>query len=270
MGEGVVLSMEELGKKVTLTSSLLMLYQLQGVSNQKQATLLEASEVVGLLKQRGLFKRALLLCDLFGVSKLPVFEALVVRCMDLSQTTTGHANADWLRQNDVINSLANQHLSSADKAWHLLEHLLKQHEHTPANTSMHQQVCVLLLRRGVTLPAWMVQSYKKLNVDGLLRAYIQFDLLSEACDLILDYLEAVAGKGKEDFALKDYLHTGSAPVTLPYTSIDRVIYILKHMYTTSQDERFDKVHNKLTESLDRHFKLVQHSTNALTYSAQLQ
>lgn len=40
---------------------------------------------------------------------------------------------------------------------------------------------------------------------------------------------------------QDYLHTGSAPVTLPYTSIDRVIHILKHMYTTSQDERFDKV-----------------------------
>ena len=39
-------------------------------------------------------------------------------------------------------------------------------------------------------------------MDELLRVYLQFDLLPEACDLLVTYLEAVSGKGKEEFALK--------------------------------------------------------------------
>ena len=43
---------------------------------------------------------------------------------------------------------------------------------------------------------------QKLNVDELIRVNLQFDMLSEACDLLLSYIEAVDGKKKEDFALK--------------------------------------------------------------------
>ena len=59
-----------------------------------------------------------------------------------------------------------------------------------------------LLSLSCNLPTWLVNDYKERNAAELLQLYVNFDLLEEAGELTIEYINAVLGIGKEYFGLK--------------------------------------------------------------------
>ena len=86
------------------------------------------------------------------------------------------------------------------------------------NYNLQKCVARKLLSLGAHLPQWLVKTYKVnfvlfqcLNVYNstqetkpaeLLQIYLAFDLLEEATHLALDYIKAILGPRKDEFALQ--------------------------------------------------------------------
>ena len=66
----------------------------------------------------------------------------------------------------------------------------------------HKAVATKLLSLSCSLPTWFVNDYKQKNAAELLRIYINFDMLEEAGELAIDYINAVLGIGKESFGIE--------------------------------------------------------------------
>lgn len=125
--------------------------------------------------------------------------------------------------------------SATDEAWRLLASYLEKY---PSQNAQHQ-FCVInkLLSHGVPLPDWLVNSYKVrravlsaggsapepeprkkavnlsasfwwlhssqvVDTAALLRLYLNYDLLEEAVELVLEYVDAVLGKGHQYFGIE--------------------------------------------------------------------
>lgn len=115
--------------------------------------------------------------------------------------------------------------SATDEAWRLLSAYLERY---PSQNSLHHR-CVInkLLVHGIPLPNWLVNSYKvrtclcggserlprgvaprsplcpqKADAAELLRLYLNYDLLEEAVELVLEYVDAVLGKGHRYFGIE--------------------------------------------------------------------
>jgi nuclear pore complex protein Nup160 len=69
------------------------------------------------------------------------------------------------------------------------------------------------------------------NSAELLRSFLDYDLLEEAVNLVLEMIDGVCGKGKEYFGLKTFLHAGAPAVWLPYTAIDQLLLALRDVRT---------------------------------------
>ena len=111
----------------------------------------------------------------------------------------------WLLHSTVYNHSNFSQLllsfSAVEQAWRLLRHYLLKFTET-SGPIYHKAVATKLLSLGCLLPTWLVNDYKKRNPAELLRIYICFDLLEEAGDLSIEYVNAVLGIGKESFGLK--------------------------------------------------------------------
>ena len=91
--------------------------------------------------------------------------------------------------------------SAVEQTWRLLRSYLDKF--TKINGPVyHKSVATKLLSLGYSLPTWFVNDYKQKNAAELLRILINFDLLEEAGDLAIEYVNAVLGIGKENFGLK--------------------------------------------------------------------
>ncbi|XP_047451481.1 nuclear pore complex protein Nup160 [Mugil cephalus] len=212
-----------------------------------------AVELVALLVQNGLFDSALTLCRSFGLNLSHVFEGLTFKCIKLQFGGEESQNEAWswlaANQLSVVNT---KESSAADEAWRLLASYLDRY---PSSNGQHHR-CIVhkLLSHGVPLPDWLVKSYKRLDAPSLLRLLLNFDLLEAAAELVLEYVDAVLGRGHQYFGIQRPLSSTSPPSWLPYTSIDQLLQALNETQTHSN------LSTRVRDKLDEYHRVVEQVT----------
>ncbi|KAJ8252204.1 hypothetical protein COCON_G00215160 [Conger conger] len=217
-----------------------------------------AVEMVTLLIQAGLFDAALALCKTFRLTLTPVFEGLTFKCIQLQYGGEASQNEawNWLAANQLSTVITTKESSATDEAWHLLASYLEKHP--SQNAQHHRSVINVLLSHGVPLPDWLVNSYKLVDAAALLRLYLNYDLLEPAVDLVLEYVEALLGKGHQYFGIERPLSATAPLVWLPYTSIDQLLQALNE---NQSDDNNANLNSKLQDKLQEYHRLVEQASH---------
>ncbi|XP_066487596.1 nuclear pore complex protein Nup160 [Tiliqua scincoides] len=203
-------------------------------------------ELVALLVQAGLFDTAISLCQTYNLSLRPVFEGLTFKCIKLQFGGEAALTEawDWLATNQLPSVITTKETSATDEAWRLLSSYLDRYK--SQNCPYHRCVINKLLSHGVPLPNWLINSYKKVDAAELLRLYLNYDLLDEAVDLVLEYVDALLGKGHDYFGIEFPLSATTPIVWLPYSAIDQLLQALgENTNNRYKAELYQKVHDKL-------------------------
>ncbi|KAL0968663.1 hypothetical protein UPYG_G00269910 [Umbra pygmaea] len=248
-----ILELKDLQKEYRLARSRLTLAQHHPPSAAVAGSA-SAGEMVSLLVQTGLFDCALSLCQTFNLSLTPVFEGLAFKCIKLQYGGEDSQNDawNWLAANQLSTVITTKESSATDEAWRLLASYLEKH---PTQNSQHHR-CVInkLLSHGVPLPDWLANAYKGVDAAALLRLYLNYDLLQEAAELVLEYVDALLGKGHQYFGIERPLSATAPLVWLPYTSIDQLLQALNETQSNIC------IYNKLQDKLSDYHKLVDQTT----------
>ncbi|XP_077176981.1 nuclear pore complex protein Nup160 [Paroedura picta] len=242
-----ILELKDLERECTLARIRLTLAQ-HDPSLAAVAGSSPPEELVVLLVQAGLFDTAISLCQTFNLSLTPVFEGLTFKCIQLQfGGEAALAEAwDWLAANQFSSVIATKETSATDEAWRLLSSYLDRFK--SQNHLYHRCVINKLLSHGVPLPNWLINSYKKVDAAELLRLYLNYDLLEEAVDLVLEYVDAVLGKGHSYFGIEVPLSATSPRVWLPYSAIDQLLQALGENTASHHNTvLYQKVHDKLED-----------------------
>ncbi|XP_062918368.1 nuclear pore complex protein Nup160 isoform X1 [Mobula hypostoma] len=225
-----------------------------------------AEEIVALLVQVGLFDTAISLCQTFKLSLTPIFEALAFKCIKLQFSGEAAQSAawDWLKTNQMPSVIATKESSATNEAWRLLSSYLDRFQ--SSSSQYHHCVINKLLSHGVPLPNWLINSYKKEDMAGLLRLYLNYDLLEEAVDLVLEYVDALMGKGHQYFGIERPLSATAPLIWLPYSAIDQLLQALGENPGNLNNMRLcEKLRIKLE---DYHQKVEQATRDMNTYRRQ--
>ncbi|XP_029010164.1 nuclear pore complex protein Nup160 isoform X2 [Betta splendens] len=248
-----ILELRDLEKEYVLSRSRLTLAQHHppSASIAGSAT---AEEMVSLLVQTGLYDSALSVCQTFTLNLTPVFEGLAFKCIKLQfgGEDTQNEAWTWLAVNQLSSVINTKESSATDEAWRLLASYLERY---PSSNGQHQR-CVIskLLSHGVPLPDWLIKLYKAVDAASLLRLYLHFDLLEAAAELVLEYVDALLGRGHQYFGIQRALSATSSSVWLPYTSIDQLLQALSETQTNLS------IYVKVQDKLDEYHKLVDQTT----------
>ncbi|XP_069479189.1 nuclear pore complex protein Nup160 [Ambystoma mexicanum] len=256
-----ILELQDLEKEYILARTRLTLAQ-QNPSTAAIAGSSAADEMIALLVQAGLFDTAISLCQTFKLNLTPVFEGLAFKCIKLQfGGDSAHAEAwDWLAANQLSTVITTKESSATDEAWRLLSSYLEAHK--SQNCPYHKCVINKLLSHGVPLPVWLINSFKAVDTAELLRLYLNYDLLTEAADLILEYVDALMGKGHQYFGIEHPL-SGTAPIVwLPYSAID---HLLQALGENSANQQNIAVQQKLKEKLNDYLHKVDTATRDLLF-----
>ncbi|XP_063800728.1 nuclear pore complex protein Nup160 isoform X2 [Pseudophryne corroboree] len=254
-----ILELQDLEKEYILAQTRLTL-----AKHDKSATAVAGSaaaeEMVSLLVQAGLFDTAILLCQTFKLSLTPVFEGLAYKCIKL-QSGGEAAQAEawhWLATNQLSTVVIAKESCATDEAWRLMTSYLEKYK--TQNSLYHRCIIDKLLSHGVPLPNWLINSYKAVDAAELLRLYLKYDLLEEAAELVLEYVDAILGKGHQYFGIELPLSAVSPLVWLPYSAIDHLLQALEEN-NNSQHNR--DLLEKLKAKLDEYFSKLETSTTNL-------
>uniref|UniRef100_A0A3P9ILY1 Nucleoporin 160 n=1 Tax=Oryzias latipes TaxID=8090 RepID=A0A3P9ILY1_ORYLA len=244
-----ILELQNLEKEYFLSRSRLTLVQ-HHPSSAAVAGAVSEAELVTLLVQNGLFDSALSLCHTFKLDLTPVFEGLAFKCIKLQLGGEESQNEawSWLAANhlSVINT---KESSAADEAWRLLASYLDRYP--SMNGQHHRLVIHKLLSHGVPLPDWLIQSYKRADAPSLLRLLLNFDQLESAAELVLEYVDAVLGRGHQYFGIQNPLSATSHPAWLPYTAIDQLLRAL------SETQTHNTLRTRVQDKLDEYHRTVR-------------
>uniref|UniRef100_A0A672YNC0 Nucleoporin 160 n=1 Tax=Sphaeramia orbicularis TaxID=375764 RepID=A0A672YNC0_9TELE len=248
-----ILELKDLEKEYILARSRLTLAQHHPPSAAIAGSA-SAVEMVALLVQTGLFDCALSLCQTFKLSLTPVFEGLAFKCIKLQYggEETQNEAWGWLAANQLSSVVNTKESSATDEAWRLLASYLDRY--VSPNSQHHRYVITKLLSHGVPLPDWLIKSYKRVDAAALLRLYLNFDLLDAAAELVLEYVDAVLGRGHQYFGIEKPLSATAPLVWLPYTAIDQLLQALNETQTNAS------IYNKIRDKLDEYQKLVEQTT----------
>ncbi|XP_042609351.1 nuclear pore complex protein Nup160-like [Cyprinus carpio] len=248
-----ILELKDLEKEYVLARSRLTLAQ-QDPPSAAIAGGASSQEMVALLVQTGLFDTALTLCQTFNLSLTPVFEGLTFKCIKLQykgdQDQTEVWN--WLAANQLPTVITTKESSATDEAWRLLAHYLENYP--LQNAQYHRCVINKLLSHGVPVPDWLLNSYKEIDAASLLRLYLNYDQLESAAELVLEYVDALLGKGHQYFGIERPLSATASLVWLPYTSIDQLLRNL------SASQINEKMYKNLKDKLAEYHRLVDQSS----------
>uniref|UniRef100_A0A8C1CD92 Nucleoporin 160 n=2 Tax=Cyprinus carpio TaxID=7962 RepID=A0A8C1CD92_CYPCA len=196
-----ILELKDLEKEYVLARSRLTLAQ-QEPPSAAIAGGANSQEMVALLVQTGLFDTALTLCQTFNLSLTPVFEGLTFKCIklqckgDRDQTEVWN----WLAANQLPTVITTKESSATDEAWRLLAHYLEKYP--SQNAQYHCCVINKLLSHGVPVPDWLINGHKEVDAAALLRLYLNYDQLESAAELVLEYVDALLGKGHQYFGIE--------------------------------------------------------------------
>ncbi|KAL6106123.1 nup160 [Pungitius sinensis] len=248
-----ILELKDLEKEYVVSRSRLTLAQHHPPSAAIAGSA-SAEEMVTLLVQTGLFDSALSICQTFKLNLTSVFEGLTFKCIKLQfgGEETQNEAWSWLAANQLSSVVNTKESSATDEAWQLLASYLDRYP--SANARHHRCVISKLLSHGVPLPDWLIKSYKEVDAASLLRLYLNFDLLDAAAELVLEYVDALLGRGHQYFGIERPLSATSSSVWLPYTSIDQLLHTLSETQTNSS------VYNKVRDKLEEYHKLVEQTT----------
>ncbi|XP_048709909.2 nuclear pore complex protein Nup160 isoform X3 [Caretta caretta] len=256
-----ILELEDLEKECLLARLRLTLAQHEP-STAAVAGSSSPEEMVTLLVQAGLFDTAVSLCQTFKLPLTPVFEGLAFKCIKLQfGGEAAQAEAwDWLAANQLSSVITTKESSAIDEAWRLLSSYLDRYK--SQNHLYHHCVINKLLSHGVPLPNWLINSYKKVDAAELLRLYLNYALLEEAVDLVLEYVDALLGKGHEHFGIERPLSAIAPMVWLPYSAIDQLLQALGE--NTTNHHSF-VLYQKVQDKLEDYQQKVDTATRDLLY-----
>ncbi|XP_009996786.1 PREDICTED: LOW QUALITY PROTEIN: nuclear pore complex protein Nup160, partial [Chaetura pelagica] len=256
-----ILELEDLERESVLARIRLTLVQ-HDLSTAAVAGNSTPEETLALLIRAGLFDTAVTLCQTFKLSLTPIFEGLTFKCIKLQLGGEAvQAEAwDWLAANQLSTLVTTKESSATDEAWRLLSAYL---EHHPSQNSLYHR-CVInkLLAHGIPLPNWLINSYKKVDAAELLRLYLNYDLLEEAVELVLEYVDAVLGKGHQYFGIEFPLSATAPMVWLPYTAIDQLLRALQESSTNHHNV---VLYQKLQEKMEDYQQKVSVATRDRLY-----
>uniref|UniRef100_A0A8C1TC12 Nucleoporin 160 n=1 Tax=Cyprinus carpio TaxID=7962 RepID=A0A8C1TC12_CYPCA len=247
-----ILELKDLEKEYVLARSRLTLAQ-QEPPSAAIAGGANSQEMVALLVQTGLFDTALTLCQTFNLSLTPVFEGLTFKCIklqckgDRDQTEVWN----WLAANQLPTVITTKESSATDEAWRLLAHYLEKYP--SQNAQYHCCVINKLLSHGVPVPDWLINAYKEVDAAALLRLYLNYDQLESAAELVLEYVDALLGKGHQYFGIERPFSATASLVWLPYTSIDQLLRNLSESQINEKNLK-DKLaeYHRLVDQSSRH------------------
>ncbi|KAM8939771.1 nuclear pore complex protein Nup160 [Pelodytes ibericus] len=255
-----ILELKDLEKEYVLSQTRLTLAQ-RDQSTATVAGSASAEEMVSLLVQAGLFDTAISLCQTFKLSLIPVFESLAYKCIKLQHSgESGQTGAwQWLAANQLSSVVTTKECSATDEAWRLMTSYLDKYE--SQNGLYHRCVINKLLSHGVPLPNWLINSYKAVDAAELLRLYLKYDLLEEAAELVLEYTDALLGKGHQYFRIEKPLSATAPLVWLPYSAID---HLLQALAENRNNQHNTDMLNKLNRKLETYFQQLETSTSLLS------
>ncbi|XP_053305363.1 nuclear pore complex protein Nup160 [Spea bombifrons] len=255
-----ILELQDLEKEYVLAQTRLTL-AVRDPSTAAVAGSASAEEIVSLLVQAGLFDTAISLCQTFKLSLMPVFEGLAYKCIKLQHSGEA-AQVDawqWLATNQLSTIVSTKETSATDESWRLLTSYLEKYE--AQNGQYHRCIISKLLAHGLPLPSWLINSYKAIDAAELLRLYLNYDLLEEAADLVLEYVDALLGKGHQYFRIEKPLSATAPLVWLPYSAIDNLLQALAE---NKNNQHNADLLNKLNLKLDDYFEHLDRSTSLLS------
>ncbi|ESO05299.1 hypothetical protein HELRODRAFT_191439 [Helobdella robusta] len=195
-----------------------------------------------------------------------------------SSLASSGQNAEWLDHNYYTNDVDKQYCSEADRAWRYLKFSLENYESTEtkefplplktlstSSTTYHRAITKKLLSFNFALPAWLVASYKHLDAPELMHVLWEHGEIPELTDLIVDYMQAVAGRGSEAFNItasepelkwEDLYHRRTF---LPYTLIHEVVSNLEMLSSTHP--AFKKMLDRVTKAMNGYLKFYESHAN---------
>jgi len=221
-------------------------------------------ETVGLLSQIGLYDMAFTVTKKFNLPLKNVFESLAGKCASLTNRNISDFDGEWkwLTLNDINSSQLVSAKSALEQAFHLLQSYLKRY--ACKSSLLLKAVSSKFLSMGCLLPAWLVIDYQRSNPSELLHLYLSYDMINEAHELAVKYIDGVLGIGKEYFGLNTALHATTPAVWLPYTYFDELLTALKANYETSDETSI--MYDALQEKLNSYFtQLERISCDKLDY-----
>ncbi|MGH0156474.1 UNVERIFIED_CONTAM: hypothetical protein FKN15_006200, partial [Acipenser sinensis] len=270
-----ILELKDLQKEYILARNRMTLAQ-HDPNSAAIAGNASAVEMVALLVQTGLFDTALSLCQTFKLSLSPVFEGLAFKCIKLQYGGEAIQSEawDWLAANQLSSVISTKESSTTDEAWRLLSSYLEQYK--CQNGQYHRCVINKLLSHGVPIPNWLVNCYKaspmpsetgrastgscalvEVDAAGLLRLYLNYDLLEEAVELVLEFVDALLGKGHQYFGIERPLSATAPLVWLPYLAIDQLLQALGENQSNINNAN---LYQKLQDKLTLYYKHVSQAT----------
>ncbi|RXM33300.1 Nuclear pore complex protein Nup160 [Acipenser ruthenus] len=239
-----ILELKDLQKEYILARNRMTLAQ-HDPNSAAIAGNASAVEMVALLVQTGLFDTALSLCQTFKLSLSPVFEGLAFKCIKLQYGGEAIQSEawDWLAANQLSSVISTKESSATDEAWRLLSSYLEQYK--CQNGQYHRCVINKLLSHG------------EADAAGLLRLYLNYDLLEEAVELVLEFVDALLGKGHQYFGIERPLSATAPLVWLPYLAIDQLLQALGENQSNINNAN---LYQKLQDKLALYYKHVSQAT----------
>ncbi|XP_046859836.1 nuclear pore complex protein Nup160-like [Xenia sp. Carnegie-2017] len=251
-----VIEISDLEKEYMLILARLQLLQHDTDSAHVTGPPLSPTETLVLLIQTGQYDTAFSIAKAFELSLNSIFDGLAARCVKISLYTAPmdmDERMSWLKLNDRKCSGLTRDASLADQAWSLLNVYLRRFG--SKQTSVYYKcVCTRLLSMGCSLPTWLINDYKVANPGELLQLFINFDLLEEATDLAMEYLNATMGHGKEYFGLEEALTANSQPVWFPYLALDQLLTALQKL---DDDDHLSAMYHGLRNQVDLYLEMVK-------------
>ncbi|MGH0170041.1 UNVERIFIED_CONTAM: hypothetical protein FKN15_058434 [Acipenser sinensis] len=246
-----ILELKDLQKEYILARNRMTLAQ-HDPNSAAIAGNASAVEMVALLVQAGLFDAALSLCQTFKLSLPPVFEGLAFKCIKLQYGGEAIQSEawDWLAANQLSSVISTKESSATDEAWRLLSSYLERYK--CQNGQYHRCVINKLLSHGVPIPNWL-----EIDAAGLLRLYLNYDLLEEAAELVLEFVDALLGKGHQYFGIERPLSATAPLVWLPYLAIDQLLQALGENQSNINNAN---LYQKLQDKLALYYKHVSQAT----------
>nr|7VOP_D Chain D, Nucleoporin 160kDa [Xenopus laevis]7VOP_M Chain M, Nucleoporin 160kDa [Xenopus laevis] len=252
-----ILELRDLEKEYVLAQTRLTLAK-HNPSTAAIAGSSAAEEMVALLVQAGLFDTAISLCQTFKLGLTSIFEGLACKCIRLQQGgEAAQAEAwEWLAANQLATVITTKESSATDEAWRLMISYLDKYE--SKNTLYHHCIINKLLSHGVPLPNWLINRYKAMDAAELLRLYLKYDLLEEAAELVLEYVDALLGKGHQYFGIQAPLSATSQLVWFPYSAIDHLRLALGE---NENNQHNQAILGKLQRKMDEYFQKLKKATD---------
>jgi len=263
----IIVELADLEKEYLLVLARLKLVQHGKSENVAIGPGISPAETIGLLAQLGLFDMAFSVALKFDLSLKGIFEALAAKCANLMKYKPSEFDErwNWLTLNEINSIQLVTSKSATQQAFHLLQSYLTKFSKDESSIYM-KIVATKFLSIGCELPCWLVTHYTATNPAELLHLYICFDMVREATDLSVNYIDAVLGNGKELFGLNTALHATTPPVWLPYTAFDQ---LLKPLRDNQNNNELAELCQILENKLEDYFNRLEITTvDKLEYMAQ--